>query len=434
MFGLPTWLLIFPVLGFLIFIHELGHFATAKWFGINVKEFGFGFPPRIYGVSYRGTLYSINWIPLGGFVRMVGEEDPSDPESFARQSILKRTIVLVAGSFMNVVLPVVIFTVLFMLPHDTLLGGGVVIVGAVPGSPAYESGLRSGDTILRIGGRLVGEPAEAVELIKANLGRSTTVTVRRGASIEGLEGSPELAEIETVTLVPRLDPPRQKVVAVVTDPTAVTVQGPTRGQLTMNPDGSFSYDRDAGEAITYTFSDSQISLSAARAYDRRLNVGDTVTQGSIGVSIGLSNPKYVSSSDPIWKALPESLTTMQNILVMTWKGLAQGVSTKSNPGIVGPIGIAQLTGEGVSRLGFSWIFQLTAFLSLNLGIVNILPIPALDGGRLTFVIIEWVRRGRRISPRREGIVHAVGFVLVIGLILALSYSDVARIFSGESLF
>ena len=434
MFGLPAWLLIFPVLGFLIFIHELGHFATAKWFGINVKEFGFGFPPRIYGVSYRGTLYSINWIPLGGFVRMVGEEDPSDPESFARQSILKRTIVLVAGSFMNVVLPVVIFTVLFMLPHDTLLGGGVVIVGAVPGSPAYESGLRSGDTILRIGGRLVGEPKAAVELIKSNLGRSTTVTVRRGAAIEGLEGSPELAEIETVTLVPRLDPPRQKVVAVVTDPTAQTVQGPTRGQLTMNPDGSFSYDRDAGESITYTFSDSQISLSAAQAYDRRLNVGDTIIQGSIGVSIGLSNPKYVSSSDPIWKALPESLTTMQNILVMTWKGLAQGVSTKSNPGIVGPIGIAQLTGEGVSRLGFSWIFQLTAFLSLNLGIVNILPIPALDGGRLTFVIIEWVRRGRRISPRREGIVHVVGFVLVIGLILALSYSDVARIFSGESLF
>ena len=121
-------------------------------------------------------------------------------------------------------------------------------------------------------------------------------------------------------------------------------------------------------------------------------------------------------------------------MVFTWNGVAEGISTRSNPGIVGPIGIAQATGEGVSRLGFSWIFQLTAFLSLNLAIVNILPIPALDGGRLTFVLIEWARRGRRISPKREGLVHLVGFALVIGLILILSYSDVARIFSGESLF
>ena len=103
MFGLPSWLLIIPVLGFLIFIHELGHFVTAKAFRIKVTEFGFGFPPRIFGVPFRGTLYSINWIPIGGFVRMVGEEDPEDPESFARQSVLKRSIVLIAGSAMNMV-------------------------------------------------------------------------------------------------------------------------------------------------------------------------------------------------------------------------------------------------------------------------------------------------------------------------------------------
>ena len=97
MFGLPSWLIIVPVLGALVFIHELGHFASAKWFGIKVEEFGFGFPPRVFGVKFKGTIYSLNWIPLGGFVRMLGEEDPSDPRSFARQSALKRAVVLMAG-------------------------------------------------------------------------------------------------------------------------------------------------------------------------------------------------------------------------------------------------------------------------------------------------------------------------------------------------
>ena len=121
MFDLPNWLLIFPVLGSLIFVHELGHFVTAKRFGVRVIEFGFGFPPRIFGVQYGETLYSINWIPIGGFVRMAGEEDPSEVRSFARLSVPKRVVVLVAGSFMNLVVPVVIFTILFMLPHGTLI-------------------------------------------------------------------------------------------------------------------------------------------------------------------------------------------------------------------------------------------------------------------------------------------------------------------------
>jgi regulator of sigma E protease len=398
-FGLPAWLLIFPVIIFLIFIHELGHFAMAKWFGIKVTEFGFGFPPRIWGVSYRGTVYSINWIPLGGFVRMVGEEDPTDPQSFARQRISKRVAVLVAGSFMNLALPVVIFTVLFMLPHDALLGGDVVIAGVVPGSPAGQAGLRTGDTILSIDGERVSDPRELVNRINASRGRPTEMTIRRGAVVSGLSFSPDLMTVETVMLVPRVDDPRrQKVVEVVTDP------------------------------------ETQISLADARKYDRSMKVGDTLVQRAIGVSIGLINPKFGKEADPIWRAAPKSIATMWGILDLTWNAIAEGVSTGSNPGIVGPIGIAQATGEGVSRLGFSWIFQLMAFLSLNLGIVNLLPIPALDGGRLMFVGIEWVRRGRRISPQREGLVHLIGFAIVIGFILVVSYSDVVRIFSGESLF
>ena len=397
MFGLPSWMLIFPVLGFLIFIHELGHFATAKWFGIKVNEFGFGFPPRIFGVRYRETIYSVNWVPLGGFVRMAGEEDPTDPDSFARQSVPKRAVVLVAGSFMNLLLPIVIFTTLFMLPHDTLISGSVVVTGVAPGSPANEAGLRGGDTILSMDGQRVISPAELVDHVRGKRGQPVELSVRRGALVSGLGTSPEFMTIESLTLVPRLHVPKLKVVEQVTDPTT------------------------------------QVSRTHARRYDANLKIGDTISQGAIGVRIGLSNPKYGKTTDPIWRAVPKSFQTIWEVLTFTWNGIFEGVFTQSNPGIAGPVGIAQVTGEVVDRFGFSLVFQLTALLSISLGIINILPIPALDGGRLMFVVIEWLRRGRRISPKREGMVHLVGFTILIVFILVLSYSDIVRIINGESL-
>ena len=154
MFGLPLWLLIFPVLGLLIFVHEAGHFLTAKYFGIKVTEFGFGFPPRIFVIQRGETTYTLNWIPLGGFVKMVGEEDPTEERSFARQAVWKRAIVLVAGSFMNILTPLAIFTILFLLPQDTAVGN-VVISGVAPGSPAQEAGIRAGATVMSFDGERV---------------------------------------------------------------------------------------------------------------------------------------------------------------------------------------------------------------------------------------------------------------------------------------
>ena len=398
MIDLPSWLIIFPVLGFLVFVHELGHFVTAKWFGIQVTEFGFGFPPRIYGVKYRGTIYSINWIPLGGFVRMLGEEDPTDPQSFARQKAYKRTLVLVAGSFMNLLLPVVIITVLFMLPHDTLVGGDVIISAVAPGSPAKEAGLRAGDTILSVDGKPVNSTGDLIGLVTSKLGRPVELSVRRAGVISGLGASPELMSFEVVRVVPRRDPPKLVVVEEVTDPAT------------------------------------QVSLSEARLYNRSLKVGDTMTQGAIGVMIGLVNPKFSRTSDPIWRAMPLSVETIWDVLVITGGALRQGVETRTNPGLLGPVGIAQAAGEGVERLGISWIFQFTALLSISLAIVNILPFPPLDGGRIMFVALEVVRRGKRISPHKEGLVHLVGFMVVIGLLLFMSYFEVQRLLNGESLF
>ena len=124
--------------------------------------------------------------------------------------------------------------------------------------------------------------------------------------------------------------------------------------------------------------------------------------------------------------------TIWGVLIFTWEGISDGIGKGSNPGISGPVGIAHATGEIVDNMGFSWIFQLAAILSISLGILNMLPIPALDGGRALFVLIEVVRRGKRISPQKEGLVHFIGFVFLMGLILMITYFDVVKIINGES--
>ena len=398
MFGLPGWLLIVPVLGFLIFIHELGHFATAKWFGIKVTEFGFGFPPRIFGVRYGDTVYSLNWIPLGGFVRMVGEEDPSHPRSFAGQAIWKRAVVLVSGSVMNLAFPIAVFAILFTLPHDTVVGT-VTITGVSPDSPAQKAGLRPGDTVLEVEGKRVANHIELVQAVMSRLGRPTEFTIRRGLIVTGLAFSPELAPVEQVTIVPRLRPPEHVVVEEVTDPAT------------------------------------EMSLREAQNVNPDAQVGDRIRQGAIGVIVGTANPKVVKRSFPVWDSVPMAVGRAWDVLALTQAGLSQWARGGPDPGITGPVGIAQVTGEiaeEIPNIGFSPLFEFVALLSISLGIVNLLPIPALDGGRLLFVVIEWVRRGKRISPQREGLVHMVGFALLIGFIVLMSYRDVVRIIAGES--
>jgi regulator of sigma E protease len=421
-FSSPTWLLVIPVLGFLIFVHELGHFITAKRFGIKVTEFGFGFPPRLIGVyrdktgfhwvlapflspssRHRGevnvapdsTIYSINIIPLGGFVKMVGEEDPTDPRSFARQSVLKRAIVLSAGSFMNLVTPILIFAILFMTPQDAVVGS-VTITGVAPRSPAAEAGLRPGDIITQVNGKQVDNHADLIQRVMAKLGSPVELTVRKGAIVSGLGSSPEFSSVETVTVVPRLKPPALRVVEQVADP------------------------------------QKEVSLAEARRYNAQLKVGDTLTQGAIGVMIGTTNPRVVKKSYPVWDAFPMAVQRIWDVVTISKNGIVRWAAGGDDPGLAGPIGIAQVTGE-VARVGISPLFEFTALISISLAIMNILPIPALDGGRLLFVVIEWVRRGKRISPQREGLVHLVGFAILLSFIVIISYFDIVRILNGDSL-
>ena len=430
MFDLPSWLLVVPILGFLIFVHELGHFVSAKWFRIGVIEFGFGFPPRLAGVQpvgrgrmrlvapgpirrllgrgdhrededpardNSGTIYSVNAIPLGGFVRMLGEEDPSAPDSFARKSPLARAIVLCAGSLMNLIVAAAILSALLVVGRDTFVGA-VTISGVAPNSPAAQAGLRAGDTIIAVQGQPVDNHADLIRKIMARLGSSSELTVRRGALISGLGGSPEYSVVDVVTVTPRLSPPDLLVVDEVTDP------------------------------------EREVSLSEARRYDGSLKVGDTLTQGAVGIMVGTANVKVVKRSQPVWRAVPMSFVSMWEILTITKNGLHRWIVGGDDPGLAGPVGIAQITGEAASAGGLLPVLELTAFISLSLAIVNVLPIPGLDGGRLVFVVLEWARGGKRVSPQREGLIHFAGFVALIGLVVVITYFDVSRILNGDSFF
>ena len=286
MFGLPSWLLIIPVLAFLIFVHELGHFLAAKRFGIKVLEFGFGFPPRLFGVRLRRDNLLHKLDPTGrvredawrgqrrGRSRFRRTSSPGSgkPRSgqrspFHRQAALQRVIVLVAGSFMNFVTPVVIFTIIFLLPRDVPVGT-VFINGVAPRSPAAEAGIRPGDQILSVNGERVRNHFELIDTVRSSVGTETELNIRRGSIVSGLGQSPDVSVVESVTVVPRVNPPRFRVVEEVTDPSA------------------------------------QVSLREARRYDGQLKVGDTLTQGAVGVIIGTGNIRFVRERQPALRPSP----------------------------------------------------------------------------------------------------------------------------------
>jgi len=347
-----TTLIFLGVLAVLILAHELGHFASAKALGIKVDEFGLGFPPRLIGVRRGETLYSLNAIPLGGFTKMAGEEDPKVPRSLASKGVGTRLIVLSAGSIMNALLPIVLFSIAFMVPHDVLTGE-VLVEEVAPNSPAATAGIEAGDIILSLNDKPVRNNGDLQRNIYLNLGKEVNLVVRHSD-----------ASMEEVRLIPRWKPPE-------------------------------------GEA-------------------------------AVGILTVVSEATIVSQSYPFWEAIPMGASECIETFVLFKNEILRWIIGAASPQVAGPVGIAQLTGE-VAKAGISPLLEFTGFISINLAIINIFPIPALDGGRIVFVLLEWVRRGKRISPKTEGLVHAIGFAMLMVAILVITQQDIMRIISGESL-
>jgi len=368
---------VLPFLGMLVFlivVHELGHYVTAKLFKVKVLEAGLGYPPRAWGFTWKDTIYSINWLPLGGFVRLLGEEDPSDPQSLAAQAAWKRLIILASGAGMNFVLPVMLFAVAFMLPRDVAVGPAIIDV-VEGGSPAAEAGIQSGDTLLALNGDKVKNTQEVGRIIRLNMGNTIDFTVERSA----FGGGTEVLEIPVKA---RWAPP--------------SGQGPT-GIRIANKAGLIP--------LCQTFDNPPPQCRPTK-----------------------------SESYPIWEAIPKGWTATWDSLILARNQLIGVFHGGSGPEVAGPVGIAQATGEVVEQSGWQTLLDFAALLSINLGIINILPLPMLDGGRIAFVFLEIVRRGKRVAPEKEAIVHLVGLALIITMAVVVTYFDVLRIIGGGSLF
>lgn len=365
------YLSVVPALGFLIFVHELGHFLTAIRMGIRVEEFGFGYPPRMLTLfRYRGVPVTLNWLPLGGFVRMAGEEGNFEAEgSLSQASPGRKIAVMAAGPLMNLLTAVLLFGIVAMAGQPDPIGP-VSIVNVEAGSPA-DGKLQPKDIILKLDGEAVTSPAELRNLIEAHAGQQVTLDV------QGVNAS-NVTELKTVQIRPRPASERQ----------------PNQGALGI-----------------------QIEVPAAQV------------QGT----------RYIDRQNPI-AALWSGVERAAQMLVQMLAGLGVllgsllGLTPRPQGGVAGPIGITRLTGQIAQRGGLLPLLDWTAMLSVNLALINLLPLPALDGSRIVFALLEWIRGGKKVPPEREAMVHAVGMMLLLGLMLVISFSDVRNWLGGHDAF
>ncbi len=362
------------ILAILVFVHEFGHFIVARKSGMKVEEFGFGFPPRLAGIQKvdgkirfvwgmkapldtEQTVYSINAIPLGGFVKILGEnnEHESDPRSFINRPFWGRLLTLIAGVVMNVLLAWVLISVGFMFnlstqidslanppKHAIVSNPQLAVSGIEASSPAAHGGLLAGDIIEKIDGVSYVSAENAIPYIRSHAGKEMQVEIKR------------VTEIKELAITPQ---PNQ----------------------------------------------------------------DIAGQGYMGAELAnIANLRY-----PWYYAIVQgaNATVYQAVnIVVGLYGLITGHISLSNVG--GPVQIAKLTGQA-RQLGFSTLLQFTAFLSINLAVLNILPFPALDGGRVLFLVIEKIRR-KRNNQQIEQVVNTAGFVFLLLLMVLVTVKDVLK--------
>lgn len=373
---LITILIFLVVLVLLVLVHEFGHFVAAKISGVKVEEFGFGFPPRLIGwykdsqtkkwkrvgitqKSSSGTIYSLNMLPLGGFVKLKGElmTDIDDEESFAKQTFWKKFTILSAGVGMNIVLAAVLFSIGFMIgvPWEidenvdtraaTIRDRHIAITHVIKDFPAEQAGIQPGDKLINIDGKEFSSIQEIQQYIHEHRSNEMTLKLQR-------------EERETI--------------------------------VTLRP-----------------------------------IISEEIQRGVIGV--GLTEVGIISY--PWYRAIFEgwkmTLFILKKIILALYELFKNLIVEKTvSAELSGPVGIAVLTGE-VARLGFIYLLQFTALLSLNLAVINFLPFPALDGGRVLFILIEKIR-GKAVDARIEALIHNIGLSLLLVLVFVISYRDILR--------
>ncbi len=351
---MPTALLFLIVLLLVVVVHEAGHFFAAKQVGMRVKEFAFGFPPRLFGIKKGETEYSFNAIPLGGYVAIDGENgsnDANDPRLFTNKSKLAQAWVLFAGPLMNILLAFVLLTISFMVGYgdSNIDTKNVVILGVLKDSPAEVAGIKSGDKIISVNSNdaVLLNPTidQFIESVNNSNGDSVKLTISRKN--------------------------KEEVVSV-------------------NP------NKDGG------------------SYKLGVNIG-TLESKKLGF--------FASIKEGFVSTIKLTYATAAGFIHMI-ASLFTGESLKG--ALTGPVGIAREVGVA-STFGFAYLLYFISIISINLGVLNMFPFPALDGGRLLFLGIEKVK-GSKINPNTANIVNTIGFGLLILLMIVITIKDIIKLF------
>jgi regulator of sigma E protease len=421
------------VLGFLIFVHELGHFMVARWTGVRVLRFSLGFGPKIFSRQVGDTEYVVAAIPLGGYVKMAGDDPTQEgtraPDEFSSRTLWERARIVLAGPAMNVVVAFLLMPVVFMLGTSlpAFLEQPPVVGWIEEPSPAKTAGFEPGDRLVSVGGTEVATWEAAVTQLAVIPDRTVEVVVRRG---ERTVTMPVVvpAQLEKGGLTLGLLPEKPAVVGTLNSGLPAAVAGVKPGDeiIALNDTAirnwfqmseAIQANQGAPMTLRYVRDGVESTVDLVPAMD------DASKRWVIGVG---GKDLTVVRSYGVKDAVVLGTKKMWELTTLTFQVLGQlFTGNLSIKALGGPIMIAQVTGEAADS-GFSDVVRLVAFISLQLGIMNLLPIPVLDGGWLVFFLIEAVI-GHPLSRRGLEIAQTVGMVLLITLALVVSYNDIMRI-------
>jgi len=422
------------VLGILIFFHELGHYWVARRNGIIVEEFGMGYPPRAAKLfTYKGTDFTLNWIPFGGFARMKGEDAGDMSEgSFNAASAGGRARTLAAGPAMNFILAILFFAFSFMAGFPAP-AAHPMLTDIPAGSTAAQVGLLPGDILLQEGDRSImvsaweglnvrnnGQAGDLSQLTILRDGQQMVVTLPANVSTEDLLAESTTDSVLNTRIVMATDNSPAQAAGIQEDDRVYSVNGTLiTPDVTMNSQIS----QNLGEEVAI------VLLRDGQLVQVNLIPRENPPPGDGAIGVAIESASTLATM-PFLTALWEGVLFTVDYITFMVRLPFDAVAGALDPGqadLLGPVGIAQMVGDAVDatvQTGLWYpIWRLSAILSAALAITNLLPIPALDGGRLVFILIE-VIRGRRVSPEREGLIHMIGFAVLLGLMVLITFRDI----------
>jgi regulator of sigma E protease len=416
-----------------IYVHELGHFITAKRAGVKVEEFGIGLPPRLFGIKRGETIYSVNAIPLGAFVRAAGENDPTVPRSLAGKGPWTRLGIYAAGPLVNIFLAFVLLSAFYALPYSIITGNGLMVHSVAENSPAEEAGIEPGDIILEIEGQPVRRRADVQDIVNSvEEGEEITLLLLRNGQEEQTKLKPKFDPEEQRRLI-GVFLPWWNIVSQVEEGSPAYEAGLRPGDTVLGINAQPVYNNESmSSALRSVEEGEEINLVLLRDQETiSISLDNDGYEALPGVELRWVDGAHIEQERlPVWKAVYEGANFIVRMPGLIIEAIPL-IKESPDMALVGPIGAGQLMVEIVRSSGFSNILFMAGMLSLGLAIFNFLPIPPLDGGGMLVAFIEGFRRGKRLSPRAVRLAYTIGTIFLIALVILVTFSDILRLISGK---